>query len=99
MKHVLVTGGAGFIGSHLTESLLNDGYAVRVVDNESTGRQENLAKVWKHPHLEYIPGTVTDPDLVRDVVQGCQMVFHLAASVGVALVDRDPIETVEQNIR
>lgn len=99
MKHVLVTGGAGFIGSHLTESLLNDGYAVRVVDNESTGRRENLAKVWDHPQLEFIAGTVTDPDLVRNVVQDCHMVFHLAAAVGVALVDRDPIETVEQNIR
>jgi len=99
MNRVLVTGGAGFIGSHLTESLLRDGYHVRVVDNESTGRSENLARVWGHPSLEYVPGDMTHPEVVRDVLQGCQTVFHLAATVGVALVDQAPIQTVEQNIR
>ena len=94
----LVTGGAGFIGSHLTERLLADGHRVTVVDDLSTGRQNNLAGVMDHDRLEYIEGTVEDEALVADVVDRADRVYHLAAAVGVALIASQPIQTIERNI-
>ncbi len=98
MKHILVTGGAGFIGSHLTETLLARGDRVIVVDDESTGRYANLADVHGHPQLEYIRGNIGDPDLVARVTAQVEEVYHLAAAVGVALIARQPMETIERNI-
>ncbi|NLF72742.1 MAG: SDR family NAD(P)-dependent oxidoreductase [Candidatus Anammoximicrobium sp.] len=98
MKHILVTGGAGFIGSHLTETLLARGDRVIVVDDESTGRYENLAAVHQHPQLEYIRGDIGDPGLVARVAAQVEEVYHLAAAVGVALIARQPMETIERNI-
>nr|MCU0978518.1 SDR family NAD(P)-dependent oxidoreductase [Pirellulaceae bacterium] len=98
MKSILVTGGAGFIGSHLTETLLARGDRVIVVDDESTGRYENLAAVHPHPHLEYIRGDIGDADLVARVTAQVDEVYHLAAAVGVALIARQPMETIERNI-
>ncbi len=98
MKHCLVTGGAGFIGSHLTEALLSRGDRVRVIDDESTGSIDNLAAVLDHPRLEYVRGTVADRELVRRMVEGVDEVYHLAAAVGVALIARRPIHTIEANI-
>lgn len=94
----LVTGGAGFIGSHLTERLLADGHRVIVVDDLSTGRGDNLAAVADHPSLEVIRGSVADVALVGEVVGRADRVFHLAAAVGVALIAKQPIETIERNI-
>ena len=94
----LVTGGAGFIGSHLTERLLADGHGVIVVDDLSTGRQNNLASVIGHGRLEYIEGSVADAALVADVVDRADRVYHLAAAVGVALIASQPIQTIERNI-
>jgi len=94
----LVTGGAGFIGSHLTESLLQRGDDVIVVDDLSTGRVNNLAQVQSHPRLEWIHRSIEDADLVAQVVDRADRVFHLAAAVGVALIAKQPIQTIERNI-
>ncbi len=98
MKHSLVTGGAGFIGSHLVEALLARGDRVSVIDNESTGSIENLAGVIDNPNLSYTKGTVADRDLVREAVADVDEVYHLAAAVGVELIARSPIHTIETNI-
>lgn len=98
VKRVLVTGGAGFIGSHLTEALLARGDAVIVVDDESTGAMSNLAHLAGHEALRIVPGDVRDEELVRQVVEGVDEVYHLAAAVGVALIARQPIETIERNV-
>jgi UDP-glucose 4-epimerase len=94
----LVTGGAGFIGSHLTEYLLAAGHRVIIVDDLSTGQASNLAAVIDHDHLEYIEGTVADDALVSSVVDRADRVYHLAAAVGVALIAKQPIQTIERNI-
>ncbi len=98
MKTSLVTGGAGFIGSHLVERLLARGDRVLVIDDESTGRVENLSAVIDHPQLQYTKGSVADRELVRQHVAEADQVFHLAAAVGVALIARSPIHTIETNI-
>jgi UDP-glucose 4-epimerase len=98
VRHCLVTGGAGFIGSHLTETLLARGDRVSVVDDESTGSRANLAAVWDHPRLCYTQGSVADRELVRRLVDGVDEVFHLAAAVGVALIASSPIRTIETNV-
>lgn len=94
----LVTGGAGFIGSHLTQRLLDLGQRVLVVDDLSTGQQHNLSSVIDHPNLEYIEGTVEDDLLVANVVNRVDRVYHLAAAVGVALIAKQPIQTIERNV-
>ena len=98
MKQSLVTGGAGFIGSHLVEALLARGNGVRVVDDESTGSKKNLAGVLGQPNLRYTKGSVGDRDLVRRLVADVDEVYHLAAAVGVGLIARSPIRTIETNI-
>ena len=98
VKRVLITGGAGFIGSHLTESLLARGDAVTVIDDESTGRAENLAAVRSHERLTFRRGSVADSELVRQSLEQIDEVYHLAAAVGVALIARQPLQTIERNI-
>jgi UDP-glucose 4-epimerase len=98
VKRVLVTGGAGFIGSHLTEALLALGHRVTVVDDESTGNSRNLDAVRAHPQFQFVKGTISDEALMRSVVEEADDVYHLAAAVGVALIARAPIETIERNI-
>ncbi len=91
----LVTGGAGFIGSHLVRFLLTRGQ-VRVLDDFSSGTLENLDEVL--PHIELIRGSVTDATLVQKAVEGCEVVFHLAAQVSVPLSLEQPVETFEVNL-
>jgi UDP-glucose 4-epimerase len=98
MKHCLVTGGAGFIGSHLTEALLARGDRVSVVDDESTGTIDNLAAVLDHHQFSYMKGSVADAKLVRRLVAEVDEVYHLAAAVGVRLIAQHPIRTIETNI-
>ncbi|MEX0818772.1 MAG: SDR family NAD(P)-dependent oxidoreductase [Pirellulaceae bacterium] len=98
MKQVLVTGGSGFIGSHLTEALLARGDRVTVVDDQSTGNAENLAAAKRNERLTYIHGSVGDEQTVREVTAHADEVYHLAAAVGVALIARAPMETIERNI-
>jgi len=94
----IVTGGAGFIGSHLVERLLRDGHRVVVIDDFSTGRHENLSHVRGLPQLEIIEGRVSDCSDLAARVAGSQGVFHLAAAVGVQLVVRSPTRTIETNL-
>ena len=98
MANILVTGGAGFIGSHLTEALLARGDSVTVVDDESTGRAANLAAVAAHPRLSIIRGSIGDAALISRLLEGTSEVYHLAAAVGVALIARQPLQTIERNI-
>ena len=98
MKQSLVTGGAGFIGSHLVEALLARGDRVAVIDDESTGTRANLAAVIDHPRLHYVQGSVADRDLVRGMLDGVDEVYHLAAAVGVRLIAESPIHTIETNV-
>lgn len=98
MKHALITGGAGFIGSHLAEALLARDYRVTVVDDESTGTAENLSAVREHFNFSFVHGTVADKALVRHLVSDVDEVYHLAAAVGVQLISTAPIHTIETNI-
>ena len=98
MRHSLVTGGAGFIGSHLVEALLARGDHVSVIDDESTGTRANLAAVMQNRRLLYVRGSVADRVLVRYMLDGIDDVYHLAAAVGVRLIAESPIHTIEANI-
>jgi UDP-glucose 4-epimerase len=91
----LITGGAGFIGSHLAERLLGDGHSVLVLDDLSTGRFENVAHLEARPGFELRVASVTEPDVVERCVTDCQAVFHLASAVGVRLVVEQPVRTIE----
>ena len=98
MAHCLVTGGAGFIGSHLTEHLLLRGHEVTVLDDLSTGRMNNLRAAVDNPRLHLRTGSITDPVLLAEVARGVSVIYHLAAAVGVKLVAEDPVRTIETNI-
>ena len=99
MPRCLVTGGAGFIGSHLTERLLEAGNEVTVLDDLSTGRKKNLSAVADHPNLKVIRASITDPQAVTEATSGVEAIYHLAAAVGVKLVADDPARTIETNIQ
>jgi len=94
-----VTGGAGFIGSHLCERLLAKGKSVLVLDDLSTGRLDNLDACRHRDGFRYEVGSVLDEALVRGLVNQCGAVFHLAAAVGVENIIRQPVETIETNVR
>jgi UDP-glucose 4-epimerase len=95
---VLITGGAGFIGSHLGQALLERGDEVMVLDDLSTGTLDNITHLMSHPRFSYTIGSATDERLVADAMDRCDMVFHLAAAVGVRLVVSRPVHTIETNV-
>lgn len=95
---VLVTGGAGFIGSHLVERLLRDGKSVVVVDDLSTGRRENLQAVSGHPALRVIQSKVSACAELTELVARAECIYHLAAAVGVEMVVKSPIHVLETNL-
>jgi UDP-glucose 4-epimerase len=95
----LVTGGAGFVGSHLAESLLRLGYRVSALDNLTTGRTENVAHLLAEPDFELVVGDVRDEELVERLVATNDVVFHLAAAVGVKLILDDPLGSMATNLR
>ncbi|PWB34321.1 NAD-dependent dehydratase [Pseudomonas sp. SDI] len=92
---ILITGGAGFIGSHLSDALLEKGYAVRVLDDLSTGKRSNLQL--DNPRLQLIEGDVADPVLLGKAVEGCRAVVHLAAVASVQASVEDPVKTHQSN--
>ncbi|QDU16873.1 dTDP-glucose 4,6-dehydratase [Gimesia maris] len=98
MSHCLVTGGAGFIGSHLCEQLIQQGQEVTAVDDLSTGFLQNLDGIIDHPNFTFRTGSITDPVLMAEMVQGVDTIYHLAAAVGVKLVADNPVRTIETNI-
>jgi nucleoside-diphosphate-sugar epimerase len=98
-RTVLVTGGAGFIGSHLVEALLALGDSVIVLDNLFTGRAENLDAVRDHPNLRFVQGSVLDQLVVDELVHVSDVVLHLAAAVGVRLIVEQPLRSFTTNIK
>lgn len=97
-KHILVTGGAGFIGSHLVERLLADGKSVVVLDDHSTGNRKNLAAQESNPKLKIVEGKISTCSTLDVLVRDSESIFHLAAAVGVDLVVKSPIHVLETNI-
>ncbi|MFA6564537.1 MAG: GDP-mannose 4,6-dehydratase [Verrucomicrobiia bacterium] len=94
----LITGGAGFIGSHLAEALLVRGDKVAVLDNLSTGSMQNIAGLKKQPGFEYVVDDVLNQRLLAEMVDDADVVYHLAAAVGVKLVVESPVRTIEMNL-
>ena len=97
--NILITGGAGFIGSHLAEGCLAQGWKVTVLDDLSTGSIENIQHLKPHPHFAYTIDSLFRPSLVAELVDSADLVFHLAAAVGVRLVMESPVRTIETNVR
>ena len=97
--HFLVTGGAGFIGSHLVERLLAEAYSVTVIDDSSTGSLDNLRSVAAHSRLKVIQCKVSDCSELAGLAAQSDFIYHLAAAVGVELVVKSPIRTIETNLR
>lgn len=96
---ILVTGGAGFIGSHLCERLVNEGHQVTVLDDLSTGRRENLASLQGSNALHFVEGSILDEDLVTVLAEPADVIFHLAAAVGVKLIMDEPSRSILTNVR
>jgi len=92
---VLVTGGAGFIGSHLCEFLLEQGFSVSVIDDLSTGRHENIGHLEGKERFEIIIDTILNISLVEEMVKSVDIIFHLASAVGVRLIIQQPVRTIE----
>src|SRR5436309_7144567 len=98
-RRALVTGGAGFIGSHLTELLLAAGWEVFVLDDVSTGSLDNVAHLRDRPDYHLVVDSVLSPSVVGELVHRCDVVFHLAAAVGVRLIVEQPVHTMVTNVQ
>jgi UDP-glucose 4-epimerase len=97
-KTALITGGAGFIGSFLAEELLSKGQKVYAVDNLSTGRLDNVKHLKDNPDFIFEVGTILDESLMEKLISVCDIVYHLAAAVGVRLIIEKPVDTIETNV-
>lgn len=95
---VLITGGAGFIGSHLAECLLQRGHSVTVLDDLSTGRLENIARIRQHPGFQLVRDSVENTSTVNTLVHAADVVYHLASAVGVQLILDQPVRTIRTTI-
>jgi UDP-glucose 4-epimerase len=95
---VLITGGAGFIGSHLSEALLEQGHQVQILDNLSTGSIDNIAHLKGRAGFDYHIDSVNNEPLLAEMIDRCDVVFHLAAAVGVKLIVEQPVYTIETNV-
>ncbi|HLY22958.1 MAG TPA: GDP-mannose 4,6-dehydratase [bacterium] len=96
-SRLLITGGAGFIGSHLAEALLDTGAAVTVLDDLSTGRRENIAGLLRHPRFRLVEGSILDEVLMDAEIRDCDEIYHLAAAVGVKLIFERPVRAIKIN--
>ena len=94
----LITGGAGFVGSHLADQLLGEGHRVFALDNLSTGSIANIAHLKANPRFQYTIDTVTNEPVLAELVDQCDIIFHLAAAVGVKLIVEAPVHTIETNV-
>src|SRR2546422_1388846 len=94
----LITGGAGFIGSHLSEALLETGHEVLILDNLSTGAIDNITHLKGTPGFSYTIDSVTNEPVLAELIDGSDVVFHLAAAVGVKLIVEQPVHTIETNV-
>lgn len=94
----LITGGAGFIGSHLAERMLQDGHEVLLLDNLSTGGMENIRHLKQYDRMQYFLEPVENRNVLAELVDEAEMVFHLAAAVGVRLIVESPVRTIETNV-
>jgi UDP-glucose 4-epimerase len=95
---VLITGGAGFVGSHLSEAFLERGDEVFVLDNLSTGSIDNIVHLKAHPRFHYTIDSVTNEPVLAELIDRCDVVVHLAAAVGVKLIVEQPVHTIETNV-
>ena len=91
IAEVLVTGGAGFIGSHLVDQLLNDGFKVRILDNLSTGKMENIVQHKNNKNFRFLNGDIRNVKEVIEAIKGVDAIFHQAAQVSVPISIKDPI--------
>jgi len=97
-RRALITGGAGFIGSHLSRHLLKGGWQVTIIDDLSTGRRSNIQDLEKRPGFRMVIGSITNKTVMNRLVSECDVCFHLAAAVGVQLIVHDAVHTIETNI-
>ena len=98
MARFLITGGAGFIGSHLAEAYVQRGDEVVILDNASTGDFANLAAIQDHPHVTCLHGSVCDPMLVDEACSGVDHIIHLAAAVGVMRIMDKRVQSIQTNL-
>ncbi len=96
--NIVITGGAGFIGSHLSERLLDDGHQVVAIDDLSTGAIANIDHLRSHPHFTRVIDSIFNESMVAEHIDRCDAVFHLAAAVGVKLIVEAPVRTIETNV-
>lgn len=95
----LITGGAGFIGSHLAEQLIADGHSVRAIDDLSTGTRDNVRHLEESGSYKLTVGNILDRDLLEECVIDCDQIFHLAAKVGVKVIMEQPVDTITTNVK
>jgi UDP-glucose 4-epimerase len=93
---ILITGGAGFIGSHLLDALLQQGHEVTIVDDLSTGKMENFEHVRRYPNFHFVIETIMNETVMDRLVSECDMIYHLASAVGVQLIVNHPVEVIER---
>ncbi len=95
---ILITGGAGFIGSHLAENLLKEGHTVSVIDNLSTGKYSNIIHLVKEQNFSYTIDSILNRDVLRNMVKNCDQIYHMAAAVGVKYIIDNPLLSLQTNI-